>query len=278
MHPARVLWVSRPRDRPDDVRSVEFLQAASEADARATIESLLDDDRPLDAVVAAPTLPDGDGGAVLREVRDRWPDAACFLYGDLWAIPEGSVLPVCEFHPTSQTPEEVAESVYEAVRDRSHRPYPVFEAEGYRLSVVEELDVEGVRADLRSLAEDARHAAGVPRSVVTVVEDYTVRFVAASGDDGPTSIPRGDSFCAYAIEEPGVTVVSDMETDGRLAHVPDPCPRGYRSYAARPLWVDRVPVGTFVLTDESTGAIDDGQLEDLSTYADEAQQVLDAAR
>lgn len=278
MHPARVLWVADPRDRPDDVRSVEFLEAETESAAGETIQSLLDDDRPLDAIVAAPTLPDGDGGAVLRAVRDRWPDAACFLYGDLWAIPEGSVLPVCEFHPTSQTPGEVAEAVYEAVRDRSHRPYPVFVAEGRRLSVIESIDVESVRPDLEALVDDATATAGPDASMVTVVEDYAVRIAAATDDECPTTIPRGDSFCAYAIEEPGTLVVPDMADDERIAHVDRSRLRGARSYAGRPLWVDRVPVGTFVFTDGTRDGFTAGHLEALSGYADEAQRLLKAAR
>lgn len=275
MAPARVLWVAAPADRPDDVRSVWIRTATTQAAALATVESLSGASETLDAVVAAPALPDGDGSAVLRAVRAHWPDAACFLHGDLWAIPEGSELPVCEFHPAGQTPATVADAVAEAVRGRYHRPYPVSDDEDRRLEAVEAVDFAAARADLEALTAETESETGADSAVVSVVEDHTVRVAARSDDGGCRMLRRGDSACRYVIEESGPTVIEDVHTDERLVHVDQPC---YRSYAARPVSVDGAPVGTLALFGDHAGAFSDLQLDTLDRYADEAERILAAAR
>ena len=275
MPPARVLWVAAPNHRPDDVRSVWLRTANTQAAALETIESLAEEGEKADAIVAAPALPDGDGSAVLRAARDRWPDVACFLHGNLWAIPEGSSLPVCEFHPTGQTPSAVADAVADAVRGRYHRPYPVSDDEDRRLETVEATDFAAARADLEALTAETESETGADTAVVSVVDDHTVRLAAGGDDAGRRMLRRGDSPCTYAIEEPGETVIEDVSADERLAHVEQDC---YRAYAARPLSVDGVPVGTLALLRDDAGAFTDLQLDGLARYADEAERILADAR
>ena len=278
MPSARVLWVAPPDRRPDDVRPVRLLTAETQSAAVATIESLSGSDEHLDAVVAAPDLPDGDGGAVLRAVRDAWPDAACFLHGDLWAIPEGSALPVCEFHPAGQTPADVARAVSAAVRGRYHRPYPVPDEEDRRLRVVESVDFEAARPELRRITTETASAADADVAFVSIVEDHTVWFPAASREPARTVLRRGDSACTYAIDESGPTVIDDVEADERLAHLDRACEMGLRAYAARPLRVDGVPLGTLAVFDEDVGAFAGPDLESLARHADDAQRVLASVR
>ena len=275
MAPARVLWVADPADRPGDVGSVWLRTANTRAAALATVESLSGASEPLDAVVAAPALPDGDGSAVLRAVRAHWPDAACFLHGDLWAIPEGSELPVCEFHPTGQTPAAVSDAVAEAVRGRYPRPYPVPDDEDRRLEAVEAVDFAAARADLEALTADTESETGADAAAVSVVDDHTVRVAARSDGAGRRLLRRGDSACTYAIEESGTTVIEDVRADERLAHVEQP---GYRSYAARPVSVDGAPVGTLALFGDGAGAFSDVSLDALERYADEVERILAAVR
>lgn len=278
MPPARVLWVAAPGDRPADVPSVELRTANTQAAAMDAVESLAGSDGHLDAVVAAPALSDGDGSAVLRAVRDRWPDAACFLHGNLWAIPEGSTLPVCEFHPTTQSPAAVADAVTEAVRGRYHRPYPVSRSEDRRLEVVDAVDFEAARDDLDRLVAEAEAEAEVDAALVSVVDDHTVWVAAASDDLDRTVLRRGDSACTYAIDESGPTVIEDIQADERLAHVDDACDRGRRSYAGRPLTVDGHAVGALVVLGRDAGGFSAVQMDALSRYADEVERVLGTVR
>lgn len=278
MPPARVLWVAPPDRRPDDVRSARLQTAETQSAAMETIGSLSGSGDLLDAVVAAPDLPDGDGSVVLRAVRESWPDAACFLHGNLWAIPEGSSLPVCEFHPTGQTPEDVARAVSAAVRGRYHRPYPVPDEEDRRLQVIDAVDFEAARPELRRLTAEAASAAEADIALVSIVEDHTVWFAAASDDPARTVLRRGDSACTYAIDESGLTVIDDIETDERLAHVDQACELGLRAYAARPLTVDGVPLGTLAVLDADVGGFAEPHLQALARHADDAQQILASVR
>lgn len=239
-----------------------------------TIDSMAGAGDHLDAVVAAPALPDGDGSAVLRAVREHWPDAACFLHGNLWAIPEGSSLPVCEFHPAGQTPADVAEAVTQAVRGRYHRPYPVPRREDRRLEVVEAVDFEAARADLERVAAETESEAEADLAFVSVVEDHTVRFPAASGDLERAVLRRGDSACTYAIEESGPTVVEDVDADERFAHVERTCDAEFRAYAGRPVSVDDVAVGTLAILRSEPGGFAEVQLDALSRYTHEVERVL----
>lgn len=274
MPPARVLWVAAPNHRPERIASVRLLTANSHAAAMEAIDSLAGSGDHLDAVVAAPALPDGDGSAVLRAVREEWPDAACFLHGNLWAIPTGSSLPVCEFHPTGQSAADVAEAVTQAVRGRYHRPYPVSRNEDHRLDVVEAVDFETARADLEQVALETASEAEADLALVSVVEDHTVRFPAASGDLERTVLRRGDTACTYAIEESGTTVIRDVEADGRFAHVEHSCERDLRAYAGRPLSVRDAAVAVLAVLDEEPGGFSEKDLDALSRYAGEAERVL----
>jgi GAF domain-containing protein len=274
--PARVLWVAAPGRRPAGVRSATLLEAETQAAAIETLDSLEASEQRPDAVVTAPVLPDGDGGTVLGVVRDRWPDAACFLHGDLQAVPEGASLPVCEFHPASRTPSAVADSVRGAIRERYHRPYPVFEEEGRRLAVLDAVDFEAARPDLRALASAAETETDADLALVSVVGDYTVRFAAASDDTSREELPRGESVCTYAIREREPTTVPDVSSDRRLADVDSVCRRAVRSYAAYPLWVDGVPLGALVALDEEPGAFTASRRDPLARHAERAERALEA--
>lgn len=274
-HP-RVLWAAPPGDRPGSVDRWRLHEAGSEAAALETVRRYGGTDVELDAVVAAPDLPDGDGAAVLRAVRKQWSDAACFLHGDLWAIPEGSSLPVCEFHPESQTVADVVVAVDDAVRERYHRPYPVYRDEPRRLDVVEAIDLEGARADLEGVASEAATALDADLSLLSVVEDRAVRIAAASDGRAYGPIRRGDSPCTYALCEPGTTTIGELHADERLGHAEADWTGRYRSYAGHPLRVDGVPIGVLSALAESPASFEADVREELPRVVRRAEAVLEA--
>lgn len=273
-HP-RVLWAAPVDQRPDSVHRWTLHEASTEAEALETVRRFEGTDVELDAVVAAPDLPDGDGASVLVAARERWSDAACFLHGDLWAVPTGSAIPVCEFHPESQTVSAVVGAVADAVRRRYHRPYPVFEDEPRRLDVVEALDIEGARPELDAVVSETAGSLDADLSLLSVVEDRTVRIVAASEGDGYAPIRRGDSPCAYALCEPGPTVIDDLAVDERLGHV-EPGPASeHRSYVGHPLWVAGVPVAVLCALDDATASFAEAGPGERPPYVRRAEQVLE---
>lgn len=268
------MWAAPTSARPLAVDGWTLHVADTEATALEAVGRLAERAVELDAVVAAPDLPDGDGGRVLRAVRERWSDAACFLHGDLWAIPTGSELPVCEFHPDSQSVADVVDAVSEAVHRRSHRPYPVHEDEGRRLAVLERVDVADARPALEAVLEDASADLGADLSLFSLVGDRTVRIVAASDGTEYEPLRRGDSPCAYALCEPSATVVPDLSADERLAHSAEAYPEGVRSFAGRPVWVEGVPVGVVSALADEPGAFPEVHEETLSTQARSVERLL----
>lgn len=273
-HP-RVLWAAPPDQRPGSIHEWTLHQASTEAGALEVVRRFEGTDAELDAVVASPDLPDGDGASVLVAVRERWSDAACFLHGDLWAIPTGSQLPVCEFHPESQSVPEVVGAVADAVRRRYHRPYPVFDDEPRRLDVVEALDLERARDDLDAIVSETAGSLDADLSLLSVLEDRTVRIAAANGDGKYAPLRRGDSPCAYALCEPGPTVIDDLAADERLGHVEPGPASDHRSYAGHPLWVAGVPVGVLCALDDTTGSFTRTDTGELPALVSHAEQVLE---
>lgn len=274
-HP-RVLWAAPEDRRPAEIHQWTLHQASTAAEALEVVRRFEGTDVELDAAVAAPDLPDGDGARVLVAVREQWSDAACLLHGDLWTVPTGSEIPVCEFHPESQSVPEVVGAVADAVRRRSHRPYPVHEDEPRRLEVVEALDLQAARADLDAIVSETAAELDADRSLLGVVEDRTVRVTAATGGEAYAPVRRGDSPCAYALCEPGPTVVDDLAADERLEHVGSGPVAGHRSYVGHPVRVGGVPVGVICAFDGTAGAFAAGEADALSPLAARAADALEA--
>lgn len=274
-HP-RVLWAAPDERRPGSIHQWMLHEASTTTEALDVVRRFEGTDVELDAVVAAPDLPDGDGARVLLAVRDRWSDAACFLHGDLWAVPTGSELPVCEFHPESQTVPEVVGAVADAVRRRSHRPYPVHEDEPRRLEAVEALDLQAARAALGAIVSETADELDADRSLLSIVEDRTVHIAAATDGEAYAPIRRGDSPCAYALCEDGSTVVDDLAADERLEHVRPGPVAAHRSYLGNPVRLDGVPVGVLCALDGDAGSFSADDADALSLLVDRAAGVLEA--
>lgn len=274
-HP-RVLWAAPADRRPGSIHQWTLHEASTTAEALDVVRRFEGTDVELDAVVAAPDLPDGDGARVLLAVRERWSDAACFLHGDLWAVPTGSELPVCEFHPESQAVPEVVGAVADAVRRRSHRPYPVHEDEPRRLEVVEALDLQAARAALEAIVSETADELDADRSLLSIVEDRTVRIAAATDGGAYAPIHRGNSPCAYALCEDGSTVVDDLAADERLAHVGPGPVAAHRAYVGHPVRVDDVPVGVLCSLDDAAGSFTAADADALLPLADRVAGTLEA--
>ncbi|CAI49830.1 uncharacterized protein NP_3478A [Natronomonas pharaonis DSM 2160] len=249
----RVLWATPPDRRPQSAAAVELETAATESNAQERIDTLSETDRRVDAAVAAPSFTDGDGPGVLHAVREAWPDAACLLYGDPWAVPDGRSPPVCEIHPATQSPMAVVDAARTAVRQRYHRPYPVFEDERRRLQLVDAADFEVARADFRGHLEDLVEKTAADAATLAVVDDYTTTVVASTAGTHGVVVPRGDTPAAYTIDKPEPITIPDLDADARL---PDDTPAyggDYRSYVGHSLWAESVPLAAVELfADDNT--------------------------
>ena len=115
----------------------------------------------------------------------------------------------------------------------------------------------------------ASSAIGVPMSVVSLIDADRQWFTARVGIDS-CETPRSASFCAHAILEPsGLFVVTDAETDPRLADNPLVVdgPR-IRSYAGRVLHDSTgQAIGTLAVADREPREFTDAQLSLLDDLA-----------
>ena len=115
-----------------------------------------------------------------------------------------------------------------------------------------------------NIARLATHICGVPIAAVTLVDEDRQWFKARIGLE-MRQTPREVSFCAHAITEQGVTMVSDMREDPRFADNPlvtaDPA---IRFYAGAPLVnPDGHVLGTLCVMDREPGRLTSDQLETL---------------
>jgi signal transduction histidine kinase len=126
------------------------------------------------------------------------------------------------------------------------------------------------------IARLAARLLACPIALVSLVDDRRQWFKARVGLDA-TETPREDAFCAHAILQDDVMVVSDASTDPRF--LDNPLVRGepkIRFYAGAPLWVgDGLSMGTLCVIDREPRELDEhgrACLEDLATLVVEAME------
>ena len=103
---------------------------------------------------------------------------------------------------------------------------------------------------LRRITDFAAQLCEVPTSLVSVVDTTLQTFLARTGFDLPEP-PREQSFCAHAMWETGLVVVTDASTDPRFADNPLVTGEPHvRFYAGVPLIsLEGYPLGTLCVLD-----------------------------
>ncbi|PLK68803.1 hypothetical protein C0V73_22385 [Rhizobium sp. TH135] len=150
------------------------------------------------------------------------------------------------------------------------RPYPIAANEGERLSALRELSLPktGADASLDTLCRTAQELFAVPVALISLVEDDHQWFKSNCGLSlNQTS--REVSFCAHAIQQDEVFVVSDATTDDRFCANPlvkgDPF---IRFYAGAPISLTPgINVGTLCIIDRVTRSFSDSDREKLASLA-----------
>lgn len=146
--------------------------------------------------------------------------------------------------------------------------------EALRLAAVERYKLGGIGREpaFDRVTRFAAELFDVPMSVVSIIGSDMQCFRGACGLDSDGT-PRDVAFCAFAIMDPEVTVVTDATKDPRFASNPlvlgDPF---IRFYAGAPLRVGGQPVGTLCLIDSRPRQFDTDERKRL---ADLARTVVD---
>jgi len=151
-------------------------------------------------------------------------------------------------------------------------PIPVDEPD--RLAAVERYKLGGIGREpaFDKVTKFAATLFNVPISLVSVVGSEEQRFRGACGLDA-SGTSRDTAFCAFAILDPQVTVVSNAAEDPRFANNPLVLGEPFiRFYAGAPLQLDGHAVGTLCLIDNKPR---DFGIADRKRLADLAQTVVD---
>ncbi len=153
----------------------------------------------------------------------------------------------------------------EAARLRALRAYHILDT-----------DPEQVFDDLTLLASQV---CGTPIALITLVDENRQWFKSKVGTDLQETA-RNISFCAHAIEQPGLFVVPDTLSDGRFRDNPMVVNEPHiRFYAGAPLLTrDGDPLGTICVVDSMPRTLTADQLAALNALRRQAETQLELRR
>lgn len=145
------------------------------------------------------------------------------------------------------------------------------------MEVLRSLDILDSPPDpgLDALVKAASAVCGVPISLVSLVSSDRQWFKAAIGLEQGTGTPREHAFCAHTILEDDLFEVPDAREDERFVDNPlvtgDP---NIRFYAAVPVRVAGLPMGTLCVIDHEPRSLDSHQREILESLAVAAGELI----
>jgi len=137
-------------------------------------------------------------------------------------------------------------------------------------------DPEQAFDDLTLLASQV---CGTPIALITLVDENRQWFKSKVGIDVDETA-RNISFCAHAIEQPGLFVVPDTLSDGRFRDNPMVVSEPHiRFYAGAPLLTrDGDPLGTICVVDNKPRVLTDDQRAALNALRRQAESQLELRR
>jgi hypothetical protein len=133
-----------------------------------------------------------------------------------------------------------------------------------------------ITQDLNDIVELAAQICNTPAALITLLDEDTQWFKAAKGVN-IFNTSKEISFCQFAIEEQGVSIVGDAKADDRFANNPlvtgDP---NIRFYAGAPLTTkDGFNVGTLCVMDFEARGLDPHQQKSLMVLSKQVINLLE---
>ena len=257
----------------------EVVEAGSVAGAQARL------DGTVEVVVTEQTLPDGTGLELIGAVRETVPDTACILFTgtsaddlDTAAVDDVIAEYLSKEAPAART--ELVDLVEHSLAFRSQTAYPLPENEEARLAALDRYAVapESLGESFDRLTEIATELFGVDAAAVGLIDAHEQRFLGCHGVSFG-AIDREETICTYAMVEPGVTVIEDVQEDPRFADNEGIAAADIRFYASAPVETDGGEVlGTFCIYDDSPRSLDERERELLGLLANEAMEQLTLRR
>ena len=150
----------------------------------------------------------------------------------------------------------------------------------HRLEAVKrfkELELDpAITQDLNDIVELAAQICNTPAALITLLDEDTQWFKAAKGIN-IFSTPKEISFCQFAIEEQGVSIVGDAKADYRFVDNPLVTgDQGIHFYAGAPLTTkDGFNVGTLCVIDFEARGLDSHQQKSLMVLSKQVINLLE---
>lgn len=244
-------------------------------------------DGGVDCVVTEHELPDGTGLDLVRQARDRAPDAACILFtetplDDIDTAAFGDT--VAEYLHRGGGGGDAHDALVDLVEHSlaflSQTAYPLPDDEDARLAALDRyaVDAEDLRDALDRLTDLAAELFSVETATVGLLNAHEEAFVACHGSVFDT-LERDATVCTYAILDDDVTVVENVQEDPRFADNDTLREADLRFYAGAPLVTpDGHRIGVFCLHDDEPGTFSDRERELLESFAAEAMDQFELRR
>lgn len=232
------------------------------------------------ALVSAPRFPDADwsGAELLGEARERAPDVACIIFGDLSAADDaGDTVVEAVDASAADATDQLVTLVERAIEGRSHAAYPVPDDEPERVGVLADLptDDDRLRVAFDRLADLAAATFDADYAYVSAMHAAEQEHVACHGFE-PTTMDRERSICAYTVAADEVTVIESVDTDPRFDEEEYVADLDLGWYAGAPIRVSGRVVGTLCVLGRDDS--DDVDHDLLQAFADEAADQFEFAR
>jgi GAF domain-containing protein len=252
------------------------------ADLAAAVAALGPD---VDCVVSEFDLPDGSGLDLLAAVREQTPDAGFVLFTDADpAAIETTALSgaVSEYVPKSgpNARDRLVDLVAHTVTFRNQTAYPLPRGEGERVAVLDAYRpvLAAVEPTFERLSSLGSALLDAPMAVFGIIDEREEEFLGCFGVDFDI-LPREDTICTYALLEPGVTAISDVDADPRFEGREEFDTQGLRAYASANLTTpDGHVIGTFCVYDDAPREWSEADRQHLEALAAEAMEALELRR
>jgi GAF domain-containing protein len=236
-------------------------------------------------VVSEFDLPDGTGLDLLGELRTTDPDAGFVLFTDTDpAAIDTTVLSgaVAEYVPKSgsNARDRLVDLVAHTVTFRNQTAYPLPQGEGERVAVLEAYQpvLAAVEPTFERLSSLGSALLNAPMAVVGIIDEREEEFLGCFGVDFDI-LPREDTICTYALLEPGVTAISDVDADPRFEGREEFDTQDLRAYASANLTTpDGHVIGTFCVYDDAPREWSEADRQHLEALAAEAMEALELRR
>jgi CheY-like chemotaxis protein len=270
----RIDTVTEALDAEDDFEPVTATSAAA---AREVLES-----EPVNCVVTAYDLEEGDGMDVVDALREEAPQTPCVLFTDAspGEIDTASFEELIVEYLNRDLPDaadRLGFIVDDVIRHSAQVGFLKPDDEHDRLDALAEYDVDDlpIEASFDRLTDIIAEHFGVDVAFIGLIEEDQENFLACAGADWD-SLTREDTICTHSMLEEDVMVVEDIRQDKRFNDNDVLLNLDIVSYAGANMTTpDGHVIGQVCVLDDEPRSYTSAELQALEDFADTVMEILE---